>query len=169
MIVRFWPWFWGGTANSKSGLRLLINWHLLIHITIASLLLASVRADPFIFAGKALFPAASILVSMAVAWTSRASSILQDSDFKKKILSDKNPLESYVYGYQLSLLIIIGMVVYVAIMASGGLTFVIYNRHFSESISGFFLYFLLSLAVSQCWQVIDFSNMLSLLHERVKK
>lgn len=169
MIVTFWSWFWKGTAKSKSGLRLLVNGRLVVHAIIALLLLVCVKSDPFEFAGKALFPAASILVSMAVAWTSRASTILQDNTFREMILSDKNPLEAYVYGYQLALLIIIGMVIYVSIMASGGLSFVLISPSISVRLSGFMLYFLLSLAITQCWQVIDFSNLLTLLHERVRK
>ena len=168
MITTFWSWFFEGVGGSKSDLRVLISWKLLIHAFVATALLKFMAADPFTFASNALFPAASILVSMAVAWTSRASTVLQDNDFRNKIIENRNPLESYVYGYQLSLFIIIGMVVYVAIMASGGLSVTIIDRDFSIKISGFWLYFLLSLAITQCWEVIDFSNMLSLLHQRVK-
>lgn len=147
----------------------MISWKFLLHALVAVVLLMFIAADPFVFAAKALFPAASILVSMAVAWTSRASTILQDSEFRKNVLQSANPLESYVYGYQLSLFIIIGMVIYVAIMASGGLSIIIFDSNISVKISGFWLYFMLSFAIGQCWEVIDFSNMLSLLHERVKK
>lgn len=169
MIKTFWSWFWKGTGHSKSGIRILISWRLIVHVLVSFFLLALMAVDPFTFAGQALFPAASILVSMAVAWTSRASTILQDSEFRNSIIRETNPLEAYVYGYQLSLLIIIGMVVYVAIMASGGLDIIILSREFSVAISGFWLYFLLSLSIAQCWQVIDFSNLLTLLHERVRR
>ena len=140
----------------------------LIHIGIAVAMSNLMVPDPFDFAAKALFPAASILVSMAVAWTSRASTIIQDKPFRDKMLSERNPLESYVYGYQLSLLILILMVIYVAIMAGGGLDIIISDRRISVAISGFWLYFFLSLGIEQCWQVIDFSNLLTLLHNKAK-
>lgn len=170
MILTFWSWFWKGTPDSHSGLRLLLwSWRIPIHAVIAIALLLFIKTGPFEFASKALFPAASILVSMAVAWTSRAATILQDAEFRKKVIAPQNPIEGYVYGYQLSLLIIITMVVYVSIMAGGGFSIVIISSHFSTMLSGFWLYFLLSLAVGQCWQVIDFSNLLTLLHERSKR
>lgn len=169
MIITFWKWFWRGTSNSKSGIRLLLNWTLVVHFAVAMLLLLLVRSDPFEFAAKALFPAASILVSMAVAWTSRAATILQDTEFRNRAIGENNPLEAYVYGYQLSLLIIISMVVYVAVMAAGGLDLVIFSEDFSLALSGFWLYFLLSWSVAQCWLVIDFSNMLTLLHQRARR
>lgn len=168
MIITFWSWFFFGAEKSKSGLRLLLNKRIAIHIAIALVLLSIIKADPFEFAARALFPAASILVSMAVAWTSRASTVIQDVEFRSKVIKSSNPLESYVYGYQLSLLIIIIMIVYVSIMASGGISCSLFSDEFNRNSAGFCLYFLLSLAVSQCWQVIDFSNLLTLLHQRVK-
>lgn len=170
MIQTFWSWLYRGAGTGKSGLRLLfLSWRIPIHATVAISLLCFIKANPFDFAAKALFPAASILVSMAVAWTSRAATILQDAEFRRKVITNSNPLEGYVYGYQLSLLIIITMIVYVSIMAGGGLNLTIISTHFSVNLSGFWLYFLLSFAVGQCWQVIDFSNLLTLLHERSKK
>lgn len=168
MITTFWRWFFWGVPGGRQGWRVLVRWSLLFHASVAALMLALLKAAPIEFAGKALFPAASILVSMAVAWTSRAATILQDSDFRSKIVGEENPIEDYVYGYQLSLLIIIIMVSYISIMASGGIV-VRTNFYFPfEVISGFFLYFMLSLSVGQCWRGIDFSNLLTLLHQRVK-
>ena len=120
MITTFWRWFFWGVPGGRQGWRVLVRWSLLFHASVAALMLALLKAAPIEFAGKALFPAASILVSMAVAWTSRAATILQDSDFRSKIVGEENPIEDYVYGYQLSLLIIIIMVSYISIMASGG-------------------------------------------------
>lgn len=168
MITTFWSWFWKGTANSKAGIMLIIKWQNITHLLIATFLLLFINSDPFVFASKALFPAASILVSMAVAWTARASTVLQDVNFKKKVISDKNPLEAYVYGYQLALLIIITMVVYVAIMAGGGIEMPFVSNDISKPASGFFLYLLLSFSIAQCWQVIDFSNLITLLNEKVR-
>lgn len=168
MITTFWSWFFSGVPGSRPGWKLLVRMSILGHVAVAAVMLGLLNSEPFEFAGKALFPAASILVSMAVAWTSRAATILQDVEFRSKLVGESNPIEDYVYGYQLSLLIIISMVVYISVMASGGISLNLPINIPIEELSGFLLYFLLSLSVAQCWQVIDFSNLLTLLHQRVK-
>ena len=159
MITTFWKWFWSGAAPSKAGWRLLINRWLLLHISVAAFLYHFVDVDPYQFAGKALFPAASILVGMAVAWTSRASTILQDKEFREKIVNEDRPLEDYVYGYQLSLLVIMSLVVFVTLVANGGLKFEFIPNKIATDITGVSLYFLLSMAIRECWSVVNFSNL----------
>ena len=167
MIQTFWHWLSWGAPNSRPGWSLVLNRWLVLHVGVAVALSLAVKVDPFTFAAKALFPAASILVGMAVAWTSRATAVLQDKSFRSIVITDDRPLEDYLYGYQLSLLIIISMVVYVAIMASGGFRFIVVSREISQYISGFFLYLFLSIAIRECWTVINFSNLLSLLHDKL--
>lgn len=168
MITTFWRWLWHGAAPGKPGIWLLWNWWLLLHASAALVLTGLIAVTPYEFAGKALFPAASILVGMAVAWTSRASAILQDANFRKAVIDDGAPLEDYLYGYQLSLLIIISMVVYVAVTANGGLRIPALSPDFAQHSTAFIMYFLLSASVRECWSVINFSNLLALLHDRVR-
>ena len=99
---------------------------MILDCLVAVVMTFSLKIDGFEFAAKTLFPAASILVSMAIAWTARAATVLNDKSFRNKVVSDNNPLEDYLYGYQLSLLILISVIIYVAIMAAGGFKF-LYN------------------------------------------
>lgn len=167
MIKTFWQWFFYPEKSKRSGWKLLFTKWLLLDAAVSCILTFFLMVDGFSFASKTLFPAASILVSMAIAWTARASTILNDKDFRKKVVTDERPIEEYVYSYQLSLLILISVIVYVALMAAGGLNFYIYDPDLCRNISSFWLYFLLSLAIRECWAVINFSNLLGLLGSKM--
>lgn len=169
MIVNFWKWLLAKNSNGKRGVTPLFDRWIFLHAGIALVFVMFLNIDPFEFAGKALFPAASILVGMAVAWTSRASTILHDAKFREAIISEDNPPESYFYSYQLSLLIMISTVVYISIMAAGGLSFYLFDRKISSLISGFFLYFLLSLSIRECWSIVNFSSLLSILNDKATR
>ncbi|WP_134095059.1 hypothetical protein [Novosphingobium sp. PhB55] len=166
-IETFWRWLISRQARGRTGLSLLISRWIFVDAAVAVTAVLLLKVDGFQFASKALFPAASILVSMSVAWTARGSSVINDKKFRDKILNDDRPLEDYVYGYQLSLLVIMITVVYISIMAVGGINVTFINEKTSILVSGFWLYFLLSMSVRSCWSVIDFSNMLGILNSRI--
>lgn len=169
MIRSFWGWFLYPRPGVKTGWKLLFSAWIILDFCIAIFFSIFLNLDGFKFAEKTLFPAASILVSMAVAWTARASAILNDEKFRSKVVSDDRPLEDYIYSFQLSLLVLIGVIVYVAIMAAGGFNFYIINSEISKLSSTIFLFAFLSLAIRECWEVINFSNLLGLLGDKVPK
>jgi hypothetical protein len=166
MIDTFWKWLARGTAKSVPGWRNLINWFLVIHIGVAAVATLAVKADPFEFAKTALFPAASILVGMSLAWTTRAATVLQTAELRARLFDEERPAEDYIYGYQLAILVIIVMVAYVAVMAGGGLNVAVFGAPIDQYLSGFFLYLLLSMSLRECWGAVNFTNMLSLLDFR---
>lgn len=168
-MTKFWPWFFTGAGGAPAGFRFLFSRWMIFDFLLAVGCIKFLNANAFDFASKALFPAASILVSMAIAWSNRASTVLQSGDFRAEIIRDSNPLEDYLYGFQLSMGVMMGTVVYVAIMAAGGLNFYIYDLNASQNASAFFLYALLSMSVRECWSVMNFSSLLSLLHMKVSK
>ena len=167
MIEEFWPWF-RNRSRRKVGYRLLLNRWLVCDAIIAAILTYGLLIDGFGFAAKALFPAASILVGMAFAWTSRASTILNSEDFRSRLITEKNPLEDYIYGFQLSILILITCVIYLAIMSAGGFNFYIYSREASRTMSSFFMYSLICLTIRECWSIINFTSLLTLLDDNAK-
>lgn len=168
-MITFWPWFFKGVGISPPGYRSLLSIWLLLDFGLAAFCTKFLSADAFAFASKALFPAASILVSMAIAWSNRASTVLQNEDFRTAMLGDSNPGEDYLYGFQLSMAIMLGTVIYTAIMAAGGFNFYVYDVNISRNISGFFLFVLLSMSVRECWAVMNFSSLLSLLQMKVRE
>jgi hypothetical protein len=166
-MTTFWPWFFSGVGNAPAGFRSLLSRWLTLDAIIALFCIGFLKSNAFEFAAKALFPAASILVSMAIAWSNRASTVLQSEEFRNSVIGESNPVEDYLYGFQLSMAVMIGTVVYVAVMAAGGLKFFIYDPVISQNVSGFFMYALLSMSVRECWGVMNFSSLLSLLQIRV--
>ena len=166
MIDTFWKWLIRGGDKSPAGWRNIVDQYLIVHVLMALIATALVRADPFDFAKTALFPAASILVGMSLAWTTRAATVLQTAELRERLISDQRPAEDYIYGYQLAILVIIVMVGYVAVMAGGGLNVVVFGAPKDQQISAFVLYLLLSLSLRECWGAVNFTNMLSLLDFR---
>lgn len=167
MVVEgFWQWMLARSGR-KAGYRLLLSPWLAIDGLIAVGLTYWLKVDGFEFAQRALFPAASILVGMALGWTARAATIVSDVKFRQSMISEINPVEDYFYGYQLSILILFICVCYISIMAAGGFSFYIYNKNFSVFASSFSMYFLISLAIRECWMVINFTNLLSILNTRI--
>lgn len=65
----FWKWLVKGSGESRAGIRNVLNKFLLVHFATASLATYLMAEGPFQFATKALFPAASILIGMSMAWT----------------------------------------------------------------------------------------------------
>lgn len=166
MINEFQSWMLSRDGR-KTGYKLLFTPWLFWDLGVGLALTYGLKINAFQFAEKALFPAASILVGMAIAWTARASAIINDRDFQEKVISDDNPIEDYIYGYQLSILVLFSCVVIVAIMAAGGFKFFIYSERISYLSSSIFMYAFLSLTLRECWSIINFTNLLSVLSHRL--
>jgi hypothetical protein len=165
-VETFWKWLAIGCPTSQPGWRNLINRFLLVHIVIAAIATVVIKSDPFDFAGTALFPAASILVGMSLAWTTRASTVLQNAELREKLMAESRPAEDYIYGYQLAILTIILMVIYISVMAAGGLKFTVLGEPYDTYSSAFFMYLIISMSLRECWGVVTFTNMLTLFDYR---
>ena len=159
----FWKWLVKGSKKGPRGLWNVINWFLLVHALVAILMTSLVVTDPVSFAQKALFPASSILIGLSMSWTTRASAILQTRELRVSLFTEKRPAEDYIYGFQLAILVVVTMLVYVAVMAGGGLKISVFGQPLDSSASAFWMYFLFSLTLRECWGVINATNMLSML------
>ncbi|WP_374146529.1 hypothetical protein [Sphingomonas sp. 28-63-12] len=168
-MITFWKWLRVGSGNAPAGFRNIFNAWLALHATIALAATYSIVADPVSFAAKALFPASSVLIGMSMAWTTRASTVLQTKELRDALFNDERPAEDYVYGFQLSILIVMIMVGYVALMAGGGINLTVFGNYWDNRLSAYWMYFLISLALRECWGVVNFTNMLSMLEYRRKK
>lgn len=146
-MTNFWKWVFKGVESAPPGYKSIVNAYLFFHVLIALIAQTLIKSDPFIFAGKALFPAASILIGMSMAWTTRASTILQSKELRSALFSADRPAEDYVYGFQLAILIIIIMVTYVSIMAGGGFNLSVLGNPIDQYASGFWMYLLLSISL----------------------
>jgi hypothetical protein len=165
----FWTWFLKGSKKGPRGARNILNMFLVVHVCVAVLATSLMAADPISFAQKALFPASSILIGLSMAWSTRASTILQAKDLRDLLFNETRPAEDYIYGFQLSILVVIVMIVYVATMAGGGIKVAVFGPPLDMQASAFWMYFLISLTLRECWGVINATNMISMLeYMRVK-
>lgn len=98
-----------------------------------------------------------------MAWTTRAYTILQTKDLREMLFSEQRPAEDYIFGFQLSILVVVVMIVYVAVMAGGGIEIGLLGQPLDSQASAFWMYFLISLTLRECWGVINATNMISIL------
>lgn len=159
----FWSWFLKGSQKGPRGIWNILNLFLIVHCLIAGSATFLIVNDPVTFAQKALFPASSILIGLSMSWTTRASAILQSKELRERLFSVSRPAEDYVYGFQLAILVVIIMLVYVAILAGGGLRVSVFGQPWDTYASAFWMYFLFSITIRECWGVINATNMLSML------
>jgi hypothetical protein len=159
----FWTWLYKGSKHGPRGIKNILNAYLIVHVSIAALATHLMVADPVVFAQKALFPASSILVGLSMAWTTRAYTILQTKDLREMLFSEQRPAEDYIFGFQLSILVVVVMIVYVAVMAGGGIKIGLLGQPLDSQASAFWMYFLISLTLRECWGVINATNMISIL------
>lgn len=168
-MTTFWKWLFKGSGSAPAGILNIFNFYLFFHVLVSVIATILISGNPFEFASKALFPAASILIGISMAWTTRASTVLQTKELREALFTAERPAEDYVYGFQLSILVVIFMVVFVAIMAGGGINISLFGPKWDKIAAAFWLYFILSLALRECWGVINFTNMLSMLEYRRSK
>lgn len=162
-MITFWKWLVFGVKSAPSGWLNVFNKWLILHVIIAFLCLYLINADAYNFASKALFPASSVLVGLSMAWTTRASTVLQSKELRATLFNESRPAEDYIYGFQLSIMIVMIMVAYIACMAGGGIALSVFGSPWDQHIAGFWMYLLISLSLRECWGVVNFTNMLSLL------
>lgn len=160
---KFWKWLFKGSREGPRGIKNVLDGYLLVHLIISLLLVALLNNDPVTFAQKALFPACSILIGLSMAWTTRASTILQSKELRERLFTAQRPAEDYIYGFQLAILVVMIMLVYVAIMAGGGLSLSVFGDPWDARCSAFWMFFLISMTLRECWGVINATNMLSML------
>jgi hypothetical protein len=85
----FWKWFAKGSRNGPRGVWNVVNRFLFFHFIAAGAATVLIVSDPVTFAQKALFPAASILIGLSMAWTTRASTILQSKELRDALFTDE--------------------------------------------------------------------------------
>lgn len=160
---KFWTWLWHGSREGPRGIFNVADRYIAVHCGISTFLVLFLKNSPIDFAQKALFPACSILVGLSMAWTTRAATLLQSKDLRDKLFTAKRPAEDYIYGFQLAILIVIVMICYLAIMAGGGLNVSVFGQPWDLRMSSFWMFFLISMTLRECWGVINATNMLSML------
>ena len=167
-MPNFWNWLFVKDAGGLRGLSNIANRWIVLHIfsgLVAVWLLPASYGD---IASKTLVPSASVLIGFSFAWAGRSASLFQDKSFSRFLIENAPPIQHYVYAFQLAILVCIVFIVTNLIMISGGLGITTGYSSYDNSVNKFIMFSLGSLALRECWGVINFVNRLTLQYYAVR-
>lgn len=148
----FWRWF------AERGLRSFWDRWLVVHLLIGIALAFLVRERLSEVAKVAFLPFASILVGLAFAWGGNAVAVLQTPEMQLVGSHPEDPTRyrSWVFSYQLAILVILVTLLVWALLAVGiANEHPLLFRHEAARVVGRTAAFALSsIAVRECWQVV---------------
>ena len=169
MKWQFWRWLFLG-LNQRSGLRQLWNRYLIVHAIVGVGVAMSVPVPPHEAAQTILFPFVGIVFGLSFARLGVAQGLLQEREMVGISQYHPDGIQTYVYTFQLAVLIIIfalliwalaGMKVFDSLFGSSSF----WIRFMIET----FLYFIASLAVRECWDVIKATHIMILFRNHIKE
>jgi hypothetical protein len=166
----FWFWFHYGNGG-KPGWRHLVSESSIIDIFIGLLLGVFLTVDLSDASKTILFPVASIFVGVAVAWASNSQSILLSDEVQELAQRNKGGFPEYIYPFQLGTSI---MIMSIIIWALIGLKIDIYwipqeDYELLRKIIGFCCFFILSLSIRTCWQIVNLAVTLMIYAKTLNK
>ena len=169
-IFNFWRWFFAGTVTRAGWHKFLDRW-LLFHCAAALLLTYSVPLT-IAEAGRAvLLPLVGVLVGLSFAWSGNAQALMQGEEFEQMAEKNLGGFEEYVYTYQMAILTILTTIVAWALAGLGVIDgpCLVPCPSWSYAAAKFALYFLCSLTIRECWQVILASQYILLARREIRR
>lgn len=167
MKWQFWRWLFLGLQD-RPGYRQLVNWWLIVHIAIGTAVAQLVGVSVHEAAQTFLLPLAGIFIGLSFAWVGNAQALLQESEIEKIAEHHPDGIRTYVYTFQLAILVI--LVTLVAWGFAGLKVFdaaIFCNKYVQASIEAS-LYFLASVTLRECWHVVIGSQLMILSRHEVR-
>jgi len=168
--LSYWHWFFRGSGGRPGFLRLL-NWWLIGHICIGTILSFAVKAELQNAANTVLLPLAGIFIGLSFAWAGNAQALLQSSEMEEIARYHKGGFTEYVFVFQMAILMIL-----VAMVLWGFAGLGIFDAHlpaakfpkFYTLLKGA-LFTFSSFALRECWHVILGAQWMLLSQYEMKK
>jgi hypothetical protein len=142
---------------------------LYLHATVGVILAVLIKVPLDKASTSLMLPLASIFVGLTFAWSGNAQALLQDE--KIEMLAEHHPdgIENYIYTFQTAVLVIL-----LALVAWGLAGLEIFDNGIfafdvTKFLSAAFMYFLSSLSLRECWQVVFGGQLLLLSRHTIKK
>lgn len=167
-VIGFWSWLFRKDRHGDRGLANVINRWLAFHLILAGVGAAILPVAADTLARSAALPGAALLVGLSFGWAGRSAGLLQDKDFSAFIIDHGPPAEGYIYSFQLAILAVLVFVAVAVLIAAGGLPLSSGSVEFDGRWNRFWLIFLGSLAVRECWGVIHFVNKMTIQFYHVR-
>lgn len=169
MKWRFWRWLFVGLDSKKPGFFNFIDRWLIVHITVALLLAFFVSVGVKEASATVLLPLASIFIGLSFAWAGNAQALLQESEIEKLTESHPDGIESYLYTFQLAILVILITLVAWGMAGLGLFEAAFLKISCLQYLVKFLLYLLASITLRECWHVVLGSQIMILSRYKIRK
>lgn len=161
----FWYWFF------KYGLKKFLNWWLVLHLVIATSLSFFIRIKIDEASILVIVPLAGILIGLSFAWVGNAMALLESEEVKKVIQQHEVGLKDYIFTYQLAILLILTSIISWALV---GLKiqahpYLAYIPTWLKHTFKIYLFFMVSISIRECWQIVMSTQWLLILKAKVKE
>lgn len=168
MKWQFWKWLLCG-LNDRPGFLQLIDWWLPLHVVIGLVLAKVVDVSLHDAAQTFLLPLAGIFIGLSFAWVGNAQALLQESEIEK--IADYHPdgIRTYVYTFQLAILVILLTLVAWGLAGLKVFSLPIFSSACAKYCVEAGLYFMASLTLRECWHVVIGSQLLILSRHQARK
>lgn len=167
MIMKgYWQWLFFG---ARPGIYKFFDRWMLVHIPAALTLAIFLPRTLAESASALLFPMASVLVGLAFAWGGNAQALLQTPEVEDLASHhESGMLEEYAYTYQSAVLCILITLIAWAGAGLGFYELLLDGKRCAYLAISFILFFLASLTIRECWQVVLGSQKLLIIRHRIK-
>lgn len=155
MVTSYWHWLFFG-SGAGPGLRRFLDWWLVLHLAVGAVLACLLPMTLQNTGIGLLLPIAGVFVGLTFAWGGNAQALLQSDELSRLSSFRDGGYEEYLYTYQSAVLLILITLCCWAVAGLG-----ILDRVWPTSalilqykmLAGF-LFFLSSITVRECWQVV---------------
>lgn len=169
MKWRFWQWLFVGLDSKKPGFFSFVDGWLIVHIIVALALSYSVSVGIKEASATVLLPLASIFIGLSFAWAGNAQALLQESEIEKLTENHPDGIESYLYTFQLAILVILITLVAWGMAGLGLFEAYVFKINCLQYLVKFCLYFLASITLRECWHVVLGSQIMILSRYKIRK
>lgn len=167
--MEFWKWFFLGLSD-RSGLQtLFIDRWCIIHIAIGFISAWYIEVCIHDAAQTVLLPLAGIFIGLSFAWAGNTQALLQQKEIREFFLYLPDKIEAHLYTFQLAILVI--LVTLCAWGLAGLKVFLlpIFQTPCIQLLIETCLYFLASLTLRECWNVVYGSQILIFVSHRAQE
>jgi hypothetical protein len=166
----YWHWLVEG-SGAGPGIRRFWNPWLLLHAGAAVVLTLLVSVSLHDAANTVLLPLAGIFVGLSFAWAGNAQALLQSVELQDMADHRKGGFAEYVFAFQTAILtIMVSLVLWgVAGLSVFDNLWPKEDRIWPYRAVKFVLFFMSSLTLRECWQVVLASQWMLLAQRKIKR
>lgn len=168
--LSYWRWLFCGTGAGP-GFRRFRNKWLALHLAVGVALALAVGMEIRVAANTVLLPLAGIFVGLSFAWAGNAQALLQGQELQDLANYREGGFDEYVFAFQTAILTIMVSLVLWGISGLGvfDCLWPKSGRIWPYRIVKFVLFFVSSLTLRECWQVVLASQWMLLAQRKIKR